>query len=170
MRITSKFTLLLPILGMCCAALTQTPQQPTITIESKNPTVESGQPIHVHIVLKNMTERQFTVFKSVGGARGEQYYMISVTGPDGSPVALTEYGAAAQKYVGMVAGSKIMKHLAPGEETDEYVMVSHMFDMGAAGTYVIQASRPSPLDPTIALKSNIINISVVPKSEAAEPK
>jgi hypothetical protein len=148
--------------GIYCAALTQAPQQPTITIESKNPTVESGLPIPLHIVLKNTAERQFTVFKSVGGARGEQYYLISVTGPDGSPAALTEYGAAAQKYVGMVAGSRIMKHLAPGEETDEYVMISHMFDMGATGTYVIQVSRASPLDPAIILKSNTLTITVLP--------
>lgn len=160
MRLSRKCTLLLTMFGICCAALTQAPQQPTITIESKNPTFESGQPIHVHIVLKNTTNREFTVFKSVGGGRGEQYYLVSVTGPDGNPAALTEYGAAVQKNLGVVSGSTIMKHLAPGEDVDEYVTISRMFEMTPAGTYVVQASRASPLDPAVILKSNTLTISV----------
>ncbi|HUN84259.1 MAG TPA: hypothetical protein VMU48_07760 [Terracidiphilus sp.] len=147
-------------LGAACAALTQATQQPTITIESKKPTFESGQPIQVHIVLKNTTNRKFTVFRSVGGGRGEEYYSINVTGPDGNPATLTEYGTAAQKNVGVVSGSTIMKHLAPGEDTDEYVTISRMFDMTPAGTYVVQASRASPLDPAVILKSNTLMIHV----------
>lgn len=60
----------------------------------------------------------------------------------------------------MVSGSKIMKHLAPGKDVDKYVTISHMFDMTQTGTYAIQASRASPLDPTVMLKSNTLTISV----------
>jgi hypothetical protein len=38
--------------------------------------------------------------------------------------------------------------------------ISRMFDMTPAGTYVVQASRASPLDPAIIIKSNTLTISV----------
>jgi len=160
MRLTSKCTIVLSMFGICCAALPQVPQQPTISIESKSPTVESGQPIQIHVVLKNSTDRVFSVFKSVGGGRGEQYYSISVTGPDGNPAAPTEYGVEIQKHPRPVAGSKIRKTVAPGEEVDEYVTLSRLFNMVASGTYVVQVSRDSPVDPAITIKSNTLTIEV----------
>ncbi len=169
MRLRNKCTLLLAMFGICCAALTQAPQQPTITIESKNPTFESGQPIYIHIVLKNTTDRQFTVVRSVGGARGEQNYRISVIDTHGGPAARTEYGEAREKHP-EVNGSRSMKTLAPGQDVDEYVELTQMFDMSEPGTYILQVSRPSPLDPAIILKSNPVNITVVPKPEETEPK
>jgi hypothetical protein len=63
-----------------------------------------------------------------------------------------------------------MVTVAPGEAVDDNVTVSRMFDMTATGTYFIQVSRASPLDPAIILKSNIITITVVPKSEETELK
>lgn len=157
--------------GLCCATPPLASQQPTISIESKDLTVASGQPIHIHVVLQNTSDREFTVFRSTGGGSGEQYYSISVTGPDGNPAALTEYGATVQKNVGVVSGSKIMKTVAPGEDVDEYVTIGRIFDMTATGMYVVQASRASPLDPAIILKSNAINIAVLPPNPPAdEPK
>ena len=169
MRLRNKCTLLLPMFGICGAALTQASQQPTILIDSKISTVKLGEPIHIHIDLKNTTDHEFTVFRSVGGGRGEQYYSISVTGPDGNPAAFTEYGAAVMNHP-PIAGSKMMKTMAPGEDVDEYVTISRMFDMTSVGTYVVQASRASPLNPAIILTSNTINITIVPKSEETEPK
>lgn len=145
--------------GACCIALPQASQQPTISIESKSSTVQLGHPIRIHVVLKNTTDREFTVFKSVGGGRGEQYYSVSVTDPDGNPAALTEYGAVVQKHQA-VPGSRIMKTIAPGGTTDEYVTVNEMFKLTATGTYVVQVSRPSPFDPAIILKSNDLAIKV----------
>lgn len=160
MRLMSKCIILLLMFGISWAALPQAPQKPTITIESKNHTVESGLPIQIHIVLKNTTNREFTVFRSFGGVSGEHYYSISVTGPDGNPAALTEYGAVAIGHP-PIAGSKMMKNVAPGEDVDEYMTISRMFDMSAPGTYTVQVSRANPLDPTITLKSNTLQITIV---------
>lgn len=161
MRRTSKCTLLFLMFGICCAALTQAPRQPTITIDSKNPTFELGRPIQVHIVLKNTTERKFTVFRSTGGGSGEMYYSISVTGPDGNSAAFTEYGAAIDKNRHQIVPlSRKLVIVAPGEDVDEYVTISRMFDMTAAGTYVVQASRTSPFEPAVILKSNTLTINV----------
>jgi len=159
MRLTSKCILLLSIFGICCAALTQATQQPTITIGSKNPTFESGQPIQVHIVLKNTASQSFSIFRTPGGVRGELFYSISVTGPDGNPAPLTKYGEAAQKH-GLIPLCRTMKVIAPGQTIDSNANVERMFDMTPAGTYVVQASRASPLDPAVILKSNTLTISV----------
>jgi len=159
MRLASKWILLAPLSALCCPALPQASQQPTITIDSKSAAVKSGEPIHVHIVLKNTTDREFTIFRSVGGGRGEQYYSISVIDPGGNPAAPTEYGAAARKQQA-VPGSRIMKTIAPGADVAEYVFINEMFDMTGAGTYVVQVSRASPFDPTVILKSNTLAITV----------
>jgi len=159
MRLLSKCIFLLPVLGVCCTALSQASQQPTITIDSKSSTIKLGEPIDVHIVLKNTTNREFTVFRSPGGGRGEQYYSICVTGPDGSLAAPTEYGAAAQKHQ-PVPGSRIMKTIAPGGDVEEYVLISRMVDMSTPGTYAVQVSRASPFDPSVTLKSNTLTINI----------
>ena len=161
MRGMMKYILLLPIFGACFAAHPQGPQQPTISIESKNPTVELGQPIQIHVVFKNTTERQFTVFRSTGGGSGELYYSVSVIGPDGKPAALTEYGAAMEKNRHQIVPlSRKMVTVAPSASVDDNVTVSKMFSMTAAGTYVVQVSRASPLNPTVTLKSNKLTINV----------
>ena len=157
----SKCVLLLPMFGLCFAALPLASQQPTISIESKDLTVASGQPIYIHIVLKNTTDRQFTVVRSVGGARGEQNYLINVIDTHGGPTARTEYGKAREKHP-EVNGSRSMKTLAPGQDVDEYVELTQMFDTSEPGTYILQVSRPSPLDPAIILKSNTLTITVLP--------
>jgi hypothetical protein len=162
MRGTARYILLLPMLGLCCPALPQVSQQPSISIEAGKPTFELGQPIQIHIILKNTTDREFTVFRSTGGASGEEYYSVGVIGPDGKPAALTEYGAAMEKYRGQLPIlSRKMVHVAPGGDADDNVTISRMFNMTAAGTYVVQVSRPSPLNPTATLKSNKLTISVI---------
>lgn len=149
------------VVGATCTALTQAPQQPTLTIETKSPTFEVGQQIQVHIVLKNTTERAFTVFRSTGGGSGEQYYSICVTGPNGNSAAFTEYGAAIEKNRNQIVPlSRKLVTVAPGEETDEYALISRMFEMTTAGTYTIQASRASPLDSSATLKSNVLTITL----------
>ena len=161
MRGMTKCILLLPILGLCSTALPQASRQPSISIEAEKPTFELGQPIQIHIVLDNTTDRSFTVFRSTGGASGEEYYSVGVIGPDGKPAALTEYGAAMEKYRGQLQVlSRKMVHVTPGGDADDNVTISRMFNMTAAGTYVVQVSRPSPFDRSIILKSNSLAIKV----------
>ncbi len=161
MRGMTKYILLLPILGLCSTALPQASQQPSISIEARKPTFELGQPIQIHIILKNTTDRQFTVFRSTGGASGELYYSVSVIGPDGNSAASTEYGAAMEKNRDQIVPlSRKMVTVAPGASVDDNVTVSKMFNMTAAGTYVVQVSRPSPFDRSIILKSNTLAIKV----------
>ena len=161
MRRMTKCLLMLLVFGLCCSALSQLAQLPTISIQPMKPAFESGQPIQVHIVLENTTDREFTVFRSTGGASGEQYYSVRVIGPDGNSPAPTEYGAAMEKNRDQIVPlSRKMVPLAPGAFVDDNVTISRMFDMAAAGTYVVQVSRPSPFDRSIILKSNTLAIKV----------
>ena len=124
MRGMTRYILLLPMLGLCCAALPQASQQPTISIEAEKPTFELGQPIQIHIVVDNTTDRSFTVFRSGGGASGEQYYSVSVIGPDGKPAALTEYGAAMEKNRHQIVPLyRKMVTVAPSASVDDNVTV-----------------------------------------------
>lgn len=161
MRLASKCILLLPMFGTCCSVFPLASQQPTISIDSKSPTVKLGYPIQIHIVLKNTTDRKFTVFRSTGGGSGEQYYSVSVIGPDGNSAASTEYGTAMEKNRDQIVPlSRKMVTVAPGADVDEYVLINRMFDMHAPGTYIVQVSRASPLDPATILKSNMLAIKV----------
>jgi hypothetical protein len=125
MRLISKCILLILMLGTYCVALPTASQQPTISIATKSPTVKLGHPIRIRVILKNTTDREFTIFQSVGGGRGEQYYSVSVTGPDGNPATLTKYGAAVLKHI-PVPGSRIMRTVKPGET----VKVEYMYPSG----------------------------------------
>ena len=159
MRLMSRFLVLVPAMAMCCAIFPQITQQPTITIDSKSQNFSSGEVIPIHIVLKNTTDQNFSVFRSIGGTLGEAFFSISVTGPDGNAATLTKYGEAIQKKE-VTPISRIMKTVAPGESIDENIIVDHMFNMTLPGTYVIQVSRASPLDPAVTLKSNTLTIGV----------
>ncbi|MDE3163119.1 MAG: hypothetical protein KGL64_07655 [Acidobacteriota bacterium] len=158
MRLTRSL-ILLSMFAACCTTLLPAAQQPVITIDSKTQAVKLGQPIYIHIVLKNTTDRQFTVVRSVGGARGEQNYRISVIDTHGGPAARTKYGEAREKHP-EVNGSRSTKTLAPGQDVDEYVELTQMFDMSEPGTYILQVSRLSPFDRAVILKSNILAIKV----------
>ena len=161
MRLASKFILLVPMFGACCSVLPLASQQPTISIDSKSPTVKLGHPIQLHIVLKNTTDREFTVFRSTGGGSGEEYYSVSVVGPDGNSAAPTEYGAAMETNRGQLPIlSRKMVTVALDASVDDNVTVSKMFNMTAEGTYVVHVSRPSPFDPAVILKSNTLAIKV----------
>jgi len=147
-----KCTLSSLMLGICCVAFPLVAQQPTITIEAKDTTVLVGQPLRIRIILKNTTDKEFTVRRSVGGGHGEHYYSITVIDPDGKPTARANQPA--------IAGSKMLKTVAPGGDVDEYVLLNDMFNMTSPGAYVIQATRSSPFDPAITLKSNLLSINV----------
>lgn len=159
MRSISRLLVLAPVMGLCCAALTQAPKQPTITINSKSQNFSFGEPIKVHVVLKNTTSQSFSIFRSPGGARGDVFFSASVTGPDGNPAPLTKYGEAIKKH-NIPPQAPITKTVAPGEAIDENIDVGRQFDMNSAGIYVIQMSRASPLDPALTLKSNTLTINV----------
>jgi hypothetical protein len=160
MRLIRQGILLLLILGVCCFAPGAALRQPTISIAARRAAYVSGRPIRIRVVLRNTTDREFTIFQSVGGGSGEQYYSVRVTGPDGKAADLTAYGAAVLKHV-PVPGSRIMRTVKPGEAAKvEYVTVSRLFDMTAPGTYVVQVSRRSPLDSAVVLKSNTLTIEV----------
>jgi hypothetical protein len=159
MRLINKILIFVLVLGMPRTIVPQATQQPTITIDSKSQIYSFGQPIKLHVVLKNTTSRSFSVFRSVGGAYGEENFSISVTGPGGSPAPLTKYGEAARSS-GLMPISRIMKTVAPGEAIDENINVDRMVDTHLAGEYVIQISRASPLDPAVLLKSNKLTITV----------
>jgi hypothetical protein len=159
MRLISRLLVLVPAIGMSCVVVPQAKQQPTITVDSKSQTYSSSDPIKVHVVLKNTTSQSFSVFRSVGGAYGEANFSISVTGPDGNPAPLTEYGEAAKKH-SLMPISRIMKTVAPGEAIEENINADRMFDRGSAGKYAIQVSLASPLDSAIILKSNVLTIVI----------
>lgn len=151
---------ILLLLGVCCFAPAAVSRQPAIIITSQSATYVSGQPVRIQVSLRNTTDRGFTIIQSVGGGSGEQYYSVSVIGPDGKPAALTAYGAVVLKHI-PVAGSRIMRTVKPGGTAKaEYVTVSRLFDMTAPGTYVVQVSRPSPSDSAVILKSNRLAIEV----------
>jgi len=53
-----------------------------------------------------------------------------------------------------------METVTPGGDVDESVLLNHMFDLHARGTYIVQVSRTNPLDPAIILKSNTLAIKL----------
>ncbi len=146
------------VLGTSLAAVAHI-QQPAITISTSKVTVQQGSQIQIHVVLSNQTEEFFSVFKSVGGARGELYYTVKVLAPNGKGASLTSYGKSIEQR-GIMIISRIRKTVIPGESIEEDIDVSCMFEMSTPGKYQIQVSRPNPLKPSSDLESNVLNLTI----------
>jgi len=137
----------------------QQSQRPTILISSSKSDFKEGDPVKIHVILFNQTSEPFSVFKSVGEAHAELYYVLRVTAPSGKEAPLTPYGKAVQQRE-VMAISRIREFVKPGDSVGDNIDVSRMVDMSKTGTYRIQVRRPNPLSPKSDLESNTLTITV----------
>jgi hypothetical protein len=87
-------------------------------------------------------------------------YSFEIKEKSGREVKETEYRRSLRKATG---GSWVLFTLKPGETLEEDAEVTKLFDLGASGTYEIQASREEH-DPSAAgtYLSNKLEVRVTP--------
>jgi hypothetical protein len=160
MKLWNRNVLTIAVLGFNMAAFAfGQAQQITITISTPQIEVSAGTPVHLHIVLTNLSQQDISVFRNPGHRNPERFYSISVSDNEGKAWPTTSYGNAILNK-GSHAGSKIRTTIKPGEKLEEEATISDIFDMKSAGTYKVVVKRQSPLDPNVLIESNEISITV----------
>ncbi len=166
----------LAMLGAVGIAYCQTSQQPfAITISADTPKVTKGDPVLLNIVMTNTSDHDVDCTGNPSNAL-DRNFTYEVTDEDGRPVPKIE-----KKYHG---GASIWRcTIKPGETANAAGgLISVLYDFSRPGKYTIQVSRPVWGDDqrpgTVGtvqnnqpdVKSNIITVIVVPKTEDVEPK
>jgi hypothetical protein len=148
------------MLGVAGFGYSQTSQQPfNITVSAEKSEVKSGDDVGINIVMTNLSQRDFSVFRSPGHGHAELFYTISVFDNEGKARPITTYGDGILNK-GARSVSRILTKIMPGEKLEEDTTISDLFDMKSAGTYKVIVKRRSPIDPNIFIQSNEISITV----------
>jgi hypothetical protein len=163
--------LMLAIAGI---AHTQTPTKPfTITLEAETPQVKVGGQVILDVIMTNTSDHEIdcTMYYH---SQIDQRYGYQVFYEDGTPAAKIDKRLSSDSFACV---------LDPGESSQSGGLISQIFDFSRPGKYTIQASRlvlgddqrPDTLemhkDPWIEIKSNTIDITVLPADDtpAAKP-
>ena len=143
-----------------CAATGENSQPFSITISSTQRTVQTGHEIRVRVVLTNVSNQDLPLRLSRNPLEAEMHYTVSVHDETGRGAAETKYGSTARKHqvIGLSEAATLLK---PGEQLEEYAILTNLFDLTSPGDYEVQLSRPVSTDEKDGVvKSNKITITV----------
>jgi len=131
-------------------AATAQPHPFSIAISTPNETIKVGDPVRIHVVLKDISDQDIAVPDPSSSKPTDGRYTISVSGPN---ISMNKGGGT---YVGP---RTILK---PGEQIEEDdILQGNPFDFNAPGKYVIQFFQSDGDDSNPwSVKSNKITIAV----------
>ena len=154
--------ILLPI-GLAASQAGETPFSVIITGPQKP--VKTGTEVKVKIVLKNTSDREFTLAKTNAVSQAEFHFLVAVRDSHGQPAPDTEYGRGImgreiKKRVIIFAGDAFFT-LKPNETLEDEAIVNKLYDLSRPGKYFIQVTRQFPEQLGKGqVKSNTIEITV----------
>jgi hypothetical protein len=163
----SRLLLLLFVLLTTSSAQTPKPSGPPpfrITISSVQPSSKLGEPVWIHIVLKNITKEMLPVpeIQSPASSLGELNYNIEVLDNDGAPVPITKLGREIMGGPRFGSGEYLLKHLEPGDEIGENADLKRVAEISAPGDYSVRVKRADPRYGNLHIKSNTIVVHITP--------
>jgi hypothetical protein len=171
---TMRNLIALVILGIACAAYSQSSQQPfTITISTEKPELKVGDHVYLKVVMKNTSDHDISC-DSYWYDTLDRNYIYDVVFEDGKP---------AQKIQRKTPSSSHPCIISPTESKASGGVISRAYDFSRPGKYTIQVSRPvwdddqrpgkagNVQNNQAEVKSNSITITVVgPEAPAAGPR
>lgn len=123
----------------------------TLTIKTDKPAVTWGDPLMLHVAIKNATTEKL---RFVPYDIQEMGFTVHVSHTDGKPVALTERGRAWPHRIGST-GIGPFTQLDPGATFNRRIIVSDLYDMTSPGKYSIQLQCED-------VSSNTIIVEILP--------
>jgi len=130
-----------------------------ITIVAAQNSVMAGDPIEITVTMKNISDHDVTMGKSVGNTQAELDYEIIVRGKNGEMLNETSY----KKRIKEAAGSWKTFTLKPGEERTETSNINKLYDLSRPGEYTVQVEKELPASEGKGMvQSNTIAITVTP--------
>jgi hypothetical protein len=168
MKISNKLPLLFASLVFLAAAFGQ-PKQPAFSIAISAPDVISaGSEPKLSIVLKNTSDHEIMLGRSVQPGHGELHHDVEVRDDKGDLAPETEYHRKIKGRLSATPGkappppnvrSDIFIPMKPGETRNDDLTISKLYDLSKPGKYTIQVSRFDE-DTKGVVKSNTITVSV----------
>lgn len=159
-------SLLLPILLTASMAQKPNPSDSPpfkVTISSVQPSTKLGQPVWIHIILKNTSSEVLPVPELLtGGFQGELNYNIEVLNLVGKPVPDRRRGQEIKNGMRAPHGEYILKHVGPGDEIVETADLNTVAEIPAPGDYLVRVERADPRYLKLHIKSNSIVIHITP--------
>jgi hypothetical protein len=132
----------------------------TLTI-SAPATIQASSKLYLKIVMKNISDQPVDDSTFAVGC-ADLRFRIDIRDQDGRSMKKEDL------HPEHMPGSVAMSTLAPGESAERSDCVTWHNDLSQPGTYTIQVSRVIGHDEKNGLaKSNIIAVTVLPKSESA---
>jgi hypothetical protein len=123
----------------------------TLTIKTDKQAVTWGEPLLLHVAIKNATAEKLLM---VPYDIKEMGFVVDVT-QGGSPVILTEHGKAwPHSRVGWT-GSGPFTQLEPGAVFNRKINISDLYDLTSPGKYSIQLHCAD-------ISSNAITVEIIP--------
>jgi len=168
MKISHKLLLLLASLGFLAAAFGQ-PKQPAFSIAISAPDlISAGSEPKLSIVLKNTSDHEIMLGRSVQPDHGELHHDVEVRDDKGDLAPETEYHRKIKGRLPATPGkappppnvwSDILTSIKPGETRNDDLTISKLYDLSKPGKYTIQVSRFDE-DTKAVVKSNTITVNV----------
>ena len=139
----------------------------SITINTFQSNVKTGSEIRITILLKNVSDHEIEIPRTLGENRGDSFHTLEVRDNRGNVTPKTqlrreieEHGTANGQIV-FQGGSVFTQVLKPTETIREGIVVTNIFDLTKPGKYTIQCQRFDEESKTI-VKSNMITVTVTP--------
>lgn len=107
-----------------------------LTSQTSTEAFLSGDPVWVNLVVKNVGHRA----QILVAADPEKIYKFTVKNEKGEDVPLTEYGKSIQTGSEDFWGKAYLT-IKPGQEHEDKVLISRIYEMRSTGRYFISASR-----------------------------
>jgi hypothetical protein len=168
MKISFRLPLFFVSLGFLAAVFGQ-PKQPAFSITINAPDVISaGSEPKLSIVLKNTSDHEIMLGRSVQPDQGELHHDVEVRDDKGDLAPETEYHRKIKGRLPTIPGkappppnvsSVIFIPMKPGETRKDDLTLSKLYDLGKPGKYTIQLSRFDE-DTKAVVKSNTITVNV----------
>jgi hypothetical protein len=121
----------------------------SITLGAPHGSFKLGEPVQVHVILKNTSDHEITVPSSTDPGGVQSHYAVAVIGPKG-------------RWFSQGGGNGLNpKTLKPGEQAAEDGTLNNSMDFSAPGNYRIQFFRSDGGDfREWSVKSNIVTIAL----------
>ncbi|HEX5235288.1 MAG TPA: hypothetical protein VFW25_08165 [Silvibacterium sp.] len=115
-----------------------------LDIRMPNSTYQLGKPIRLDIILKNLSSERLHIDKaSERNGRAEAYISAEVRDSSGRPLPRTDgltFVKNGKKYtIGKPWLSRWGIDLEPNQESQDFLVLSNLFDLGRPGNYIVSA-------------------------------
>lgn len=110
-----------------------------VSATAEKESIVSGAPARLNVRIRNIKKRNLNLAE----AGPERSYKLKVYGDSGRTIPLTEHGKGLMRMEGEFI-TNIGLTVKPGQELEDSLEVSNIFDMSAPGHYWVVARRKVP--------------------------